>query len=188
MANEFQPGPQMPPQQPNYQQPMGPQPGFQPQGAGTPMVQIGEALQRWIANLTNFSGRARRSEFWWVMLVVGVGCGILSSIFTSIGGKFGAFMVFVIYIAECAALLSITVRRLQDTNKPGVLAWIMYGIMVFWALTIFLGVLTLNGFTLTLATIASILLILNAILGIVILVFCCMDSNMGPNQYGPSEN
>lgn len=178
MANEFQQAPQ---------QPMGPQPGFQPQQQGTPMVQIGDALQRWVANLTNFSGRARRSEFWWVVLVVGVGCGILSSIFNSIGGKFGMFMVFVIYLAECAALLSVTVRRLQDTNKPGVLAWIMYGIMVFWALTIFLAVLSTNGFTLALGTFASFLLILNAILSIVVIVFCCMDSVPGPNQHGPSE-
>ena len=180
MANEFQQNPQQNPQ-PGFQ------PGFQPQGAGTPMLQFPEALQRWIANLTNFKGRARRSEFWWPMLAIGVGSMILNAIFTAIGGKFGYFMVFVLYLAVCAAGLSVTVRRLQDTNKPGVLAWIMYGIMAFWALTIFLAVLSTNSFTLTLGTISSILLILNGILTIVVLVFCCMDSQPGSNQYGPSE-
>ncbi len=181
MANEFQQNPQQ-----GYQ----PQPGFQPgmpQGAGTPPLQFQEALQRWLANLTNFNGRARRSEYWWAMLAIGVAGMILNFIFTSIGGKFGYFMVFVMYLAICFAGLSITVRRLQDTNKPGILAWIMYGIMALWALTIFLGVLSLTGFTLTLATIVSFLMILNGILSIVILVFCCMDSQPGTNQYGPSE-
>ena len=151
------------------------------------MVQIGDALQRWIANLTNFKGRARRSEFWWVMLVVGIGCGILNSIFTSIGGKFGAFMIFIIWLAQCAGLLSITVRRLQDTNKPGILAWIFYGIMIFWALTILIAALSFNSFTLTLGAISTFLVILDGILGIVLLVFCVMDSQQGPNQHGPSE-
>ena len=96
-------------------------------------------------------------------------------------------MVFVLYLAVCFAGLSVTVRRLQDTNKPGVLAWIMYGIMAFWALTIFLAVLSTTSFTITLGTISSLLLILNGILSIVIIVFCCMDSQPGTNQYGPSE-
>ncbi len=181
MANEFQQAPQQ-----GYQ----PQPGFQPgmpMGQGTPSLSFQDALQRWLANLTNFKGRARRSEFWWPMLAIGVASFILNAIFTSIGGKFGYFMVFVAYLAVCFAGVSVTVRRLQDTNKPGVLAWIMYGLMAFWALTIFLGVLSFNSFTLTLASIASFLLILNGILSIVIIVFCCMDSQPGTNQYGPSE-
>ena len=180
MANEFQQNPQQNPQ-PGFQ------PGFQPQGAGTPMLQFPEALQRWLSKLTDFSGRARRSEFWWAMLAIGVAGWILNLIFTSIGGKFGYFMVFVVYLATCFAGLSITIRRLQDTNKPGVLAWIMYGIMAFWALTIFLAVVSTNSFTLTLGTISSFLMILNAILSIVVIVFCCMDSQPGPNQYGQSE-
>ena len=152
MANEFQQNPQQNPQ-PGFQ------PGFQPQGAGTPMLQFPEALQRWLSKLTDFTGRARRSEFWWAMLAIGVGGWILNLIFTSIGGKFGYFMVFVMYLAICFAGLSITVRRLQDTNKPGILAWIMYGIMAFWALTIFLAVVSTNSFTLTLGTISSFLMI-----------------------------
>ena len=151
------------------------------------MIQFPDALQRWFANLTNFNGRARRSEFWWTMLAVGVGAYILNLIFTSIGGKFGYFMVFVVYLAECFALLSITARRLQDTNKPGILAWIFYGIMAFWALTIFLAVVSFSSFTVTLGTISTGLLILNSILGIVLIVFCCLDSQPGTNQYGPSE-
>lgn len=179
MANEFQQAPQQP------------QPGFQPnpfdQGGGTPMLQFPEALQRWLANLKNFNGRARRSEFWWAMLAIGVASFVLNFIFQAIGGKFGYFMVFVTYLAVCCASLSVTVRRLQDTDKPGILAWIMYGIYAFWALTIFLAVLSTNGFTLALGTFASFLLILDAILSIVVLVFCCMDSQRGPNKYGPSE-
>ena len=78
MANEFQQNPQQ-----GYQ----PQPGFQPgmpQGAGTPPLQFQEALQRWLANLTNFNGRARRSEYWWAMLAIGVAGMILNFIFNLI--------------------------------------------------------------------------------------------------------
>ena len=182
MANEFQQNPQ-----PGYQPQPGFNPGMPPQGQGTPMLQFPEALQRWLTNLTNFSGRARRSEFWWPMLAIGVGAFILNTIFTSIGGKFGYFMVFIVYLATCFAGLSVTVRRLQDTNKPGILAWIMYGIMAFFALTIFLAVVATSSFTIILGSIALGLNILNGILAIVIIVFCCMDSQPGTNQYGPSE-
>ncbi len=176
MANEFQPGPQ---------------PGFQPQGQGTPQVQIGEAIQRWLANLTNFNGRARRSEFWWVMLVVGVGGWLLNLIFGSIGGTVGGILQLIVGIAEIVLTASLLVRRLQDTNKPAMLAWIFYGL---YALTLIMTLITVfsaksgsvdgavGGLLGSVAL--SIVLI---IFSIIILIFCCLDSNVGPNKYGPSE-
>lgn len=188
MANEFQQGPQ-----PNYQQPMGPQPGFQPgfQPQGTPQMQIGEAIQRWLANLTNFNGRARRSEFWWVMLVVGVGGWLLNLIFGAIGGTFGGILQLIVGIAEIILTASLLVRRLQDTGKPAILAWIFYGLYAIVLIMALITVLSAKsgsaegavGGLLGTAALSIILMIY----GIVLLIFLCMDSNMGPNKYGPSE-
>ena len=38
----------------------------------SPMLNFGEAINRAANNLLNINGRARRSEFWWTMLVVAI--------------------------------------------------------------------------------------------------------------------
>ena len=189
MANEFQQGPQQGPQ-PGFQpgpQP-GPQPGFQPMGAGTPQLTIQEAIQRATAGLTKFEGRSRRSEFWWWTLVVGVGSWVLGLIIGVFGHGASIILGGLVQIATSAAMLAVTIRRLQDTGKPGVLAWILYGMYaLIYLCAILIYLLPLGGITVALATIVVVLGILSAILGIVILIFCILDSTPGVNKYGPSE-
>ena len=181
MANEFQQAPQ---------QPMGPQPGFQPQRQGTPMVDFVTAVKRGIAGLMQFEGRSRRSEYWWFALAVGVCTGILSYIFRSFewdaawkdafsGGN--SYLIWdILYrlstIAGFALLLAVNIRRLNDAGKPSIIAWITAGLQ---AGGMIIGLLS--------GVLGGILVIIGWIVAIVNFVFCVMDSVPGPNEHGPSE-
>ncbi len=180
MANEFQQAPQ---------QPMGPQPGFQPQG--TPQLSFQEAIQKGIAGLTNFNGRARRSEYWWCVLGVGIVNLVAYLIFNSIiGGVFGSAVAIICSIACQFALAAVMARRLQDTNKPGFLVWIYLALFVIGQFITLIATFKANSDpfgALSLIGTATLPLLLGGLLGLVLLIFCVMDSNMGPNKYGPSE-
>jgi uncharacterized membrane protein YhaH (DUF805 family) len=109
-------------------------------------------------NYANFSGRARRAEYWWFGLVVGVIAivgVILSAVLTSVSEPLGTIAIAILGIGYLGVLipgLALAVRRLHDTNKSG---WfLLLSIVPFGS--------------------------------IVLLVFYCTDSDRGPNKFGPS--
>lgn len=133
-----------------------------------------------------FTGRIRRSEYWWAVLGIGIinlvlcwipVVGILSNIYLAIVSAAMAF------------------RRLHDTNRSG---WWIGGpiIGMFAAILVILsatGTAFLTGDTDTITNasiavlgIAGILYIASAIVSIVTLVFCCLDSDQSANKYGES--
>jgi uncharacterized membrane protein YhaH (DUF805 family) len=104
-----------------------------------------------------FSGRARRSEYWWFVLIyllISLGLMLLDGILGSahrfgdaglLGGLFGLAMLL--------PSIAVSVRRLHDTNRSG-----------WWLLIAFLPLLG----------------------AIVLLVFCALDSQPGENRFGPN--
>jgi uncharacterized membrane protein YhaH (DUF805 family) len=121
-----------------------------------PSVSFVEAVKSGFRNYANFSGRARRSEYWYFTLF----SLIVSMAASIIGG-----MLFVHHEGDVNLLssllslvlflpgLGVAIRRLHDIGKS---AW--------WYLIIFVPMI---GW-------------------IILLVFMCKDSFPGPNQYGPS--
>ena len=110
-------------------------------------------------NYAEFTGRARRAEFWWfglVNVVVYFGILVLSLILGSFSDTLGG-LVFVLYVIYALAVIvpyfAVTVRRLHDTNKSG---WM-----------ILIAMIPLVG-------------------PIALLVFYLTDGDPGENQYGPS--
>lgn len=106
-----------------------------------------------------FTGRARRAEYWWftlVNIVVFILLWLLLIILSAIG-DFLAVLGFLIYAVYSLAVIipsiAVAVRRLHDTGKSG-----------WWIL---IGFVPLIGF-------------------IVLLVFYLTDGDRGDNQYGPS--
>jgi uncharacterized membrane protein YhaH (DUF805 family) len=136
-------------QQPYTQQQHGQAPGYGQQYAGglapytavydtnpRPSVSMVQAVKLWLKNWKNFSGRASRSEYWWVYLalaivmtalmivamVVGLGIAAASGGSDSAIGLALALVSGVIGIVGLATLvpsLSLGVRRLHDTNQSG---------------------------------------------------------------------
>jgi uncharacterized membrane protein YhaH (DUF805 family) len=113
-----------------------------------------------LKNYAKFSGRARRKEFWMFFLfyyiflmAVTLLVALLSSIFKNTPAETISIIIMVIvFIGLFIPFLSISVRRLHDTNKTG-----------FW-----------------------LFLYLIPYAGIALLIFYCLDSTPGDNEYGPN--
>ena len=107
----------------------------------------------------DFSGRARRAEYWWFLLVnfgVLFGLGFVSLILGSASdtlGGLGGILYAVYALGVIVPSFAVTVRRLHDTGKSGwmVLIWLIP--LVGW---------------------------------IILLLFYFTDGDPGSNQYGPS--
>lgn len=75
-----------------------------------PSVGFGEAVKLYFTNYANFSGRSRRSEYWYVMLfefLVGLVLGLLPA------------LTWIWSIATFIPSLALSVRRLHDLGKSG---------------------------------------------------------------------
>ena len=120
-----------------------------PEGAARPRMSMGEAIKACISKYATFSGRSRRSEYWWFSLFlliisivllapIGVCVALIDS--GTINPDAGAWSVVVV-IAGILALLSglfllfsiipsisVQVRRLHDVGRSG---W-----WVFWMFAI----------------------------------------------------
>jgi len=87
-----------------------------------------QAVSRCFAKYTTFSGRAIRSEFWWFMLFTIVGSivfDILDAAIFGMGpgnvGVMGAIFSLVVLLPS----ISVTVRRLHDTDRSGWWYWLL---------------------------------------------------------------
>ena len=176
-----------PAQQPQYQQPGYPQQPYQQPGYvqvphGVPVVkpQMGfvEACKTcFIDKYCCFTGRARRSEYWWYML----GVFIIQTIFSAVTLPFllktlietndpMAIYTSPIYWVMCAfslvfllPSLGAMVRRLHDTGRSGHWLWLY-----------FICIIPIVG--------AIVLLVF----AVILIVWTTQDSDPRPNKYGPS--
>ena len=104
-----------------------------------------------------FSGRARRSEYWFFVLFNTLAYIAVIALDNILGLTFQGIAYGVLYALYSLAViipsLSVLVRRLHDTNKSG------------WYFLI--GLIPIIG-------------------GIILLVFLVQDSAEGENEYGPN--
>ena len=127
---------------------------------------FGQSISTCLSKYATFSGRARRSEYWWFVLfyiIVSVIASILDSIFgtrirfdSNTGTTYVYQTGWIQTIATLALLLpgiAVQVRRLHDTGRSGWWWW--------------LNVICCIG-------------------SIILLVFYLGDSKPGNNQYGPN--
>jgi len=101
-----------------------------------PSVSMGQAIQLWFKNWKNFSGRASRSEYWWVALAMGILSMIFMAVFVAVilvaaaatNGSDSAMtatmlltwaVMAVVGLVTFVPSLSLGVRRLHDTNQSG---------------------------------------------------------------------
>ena len=95
-----------------------------------------------LENYTNFTGRARRAEFWWYFLanlIISIGLSIIDAAL-GWGGGYGGILSGLYGLAVLLPGLAVGIRRLHDTDKSGwwlLLVFIPFvGIIVlivFWA-------------------------------------------------------
>lgn len=79
-----------------------------------------EAIAACLRGYAEFTGRARRSEYWWFVLFT----SIVTSAFSGFGDAVGGLASAVLWLPG----LAVAVRRLHDTGRSG--------LNLLWALTI----------------------------------------------------
>jgi uncharacterized membrane protein YhaH (DUF805 family) len=186
------PGP-MPGPFPPYNPPaIGPQPGFI------------ESIKLFFTQFATFTGRSRRSEFWYVYLFQ----FLLSLVFSLVGATQLYYLVSIVLIVPTFALQC---RRLHDIGKSGQLIWLQVLSTVFFYVCLFylivymiynvpevltvyreqgIDVSVFQSFYPILNIPGSVILIFFLVavaIWIMFLVFNCTDSNKGTNKYGPSQ-
>jgi len=94
---------------------------------------MGQAISRFFKKYATFSGRASRSEYWWVTLffaiigaIIGIPLGILARPDTTTGSLGAGFVVLVVlaslfFLALIVPSIAVGVRRLHDANFSGLL-------------------------------------------------------------------
>lgn len=83
-----------------------------------------EATTSVLKKYATFSGRARRSEFWWANLVF-VLIYVASLMMDSLLGA--EFISLIVIIGLFLPMLAVSVRRLHDTDRSG--WWLLLGII-----------------------------------------------------------
>jgi uncharacterized membrane protein YhaH (DUF805 family) len=92
------------------------------------MTSFGDAVKLFFQNYANFTGRASRSMYWWVMLfnfIVGCACVVIGWIFSS--DTFGDILSGLYSLAVLVPSLAISVRRMHDIGKGG--GWIFISLI-----------------------------------------------------------
>lgn len=162
-----------------------------------PSLDLSEAIKLAWSKLTQFSGRSRRSEFWWAYLTFYVGAIVVSMV-----PIIGAVATLALELATIPLIF----RRLHDTGRSG---WWMGAdiiLSIAGATAFFVNLFSVMGemfmgnemdnmepvealmmvFQIFGNPVVLSLLIVSIIVKITILVFLCQDSNPEPNRYGDS--
>ena len=151
----------------------------------------------------DFSGRARRKEYWWftvinfiitIVLVIGwiipiakmgynaATTGIedideMEIMLTMLKIPF-LYIYFIYYLALLIPSIAVTVRRLHDIGKSGFWAFFIYGGSLLGSISTYIqGSNTIAYIILSLACL---------VICIISLVWMFTNSQYGPNQYGPN--
>ena len=142
-------------------------------------MEFQEAVKSGFDNLTNFEGRATRSEFWWFWAAIAVPAIILNVIFVN----FIPFVGWLIGLAATVLTLSAAVRRLHDSGRPGM--WMVPFFVVTTLITL-LALIALFSGAWVLALLVSYLGgFIQLIVGLVVLFFLVQAGDAGRNRYGP---
>ena len=193
------------PQPPVFNQPQQPAaPQYQPRVTASPMMDPVTAVKTCFKKYFDFSGRARRSEFWWFVLFVVV----VSSVLTFLSGLVPAigYVSMIFSLSVLIPQLSALTRRLHDTNHRGwwiglmaLLIVALYGSMAFilgpniaeladvtdpveMAMTM-VDSIQASPVAAGVMTFCSFAIL---ILSIITLIFAVIDSKWNTNKYGPS--
>lgn len=148
----------------------------------TPSLSFSEAINKAASKIFQFEGRSRRSEYWWTMMII----YLVSIILTPFAG-------FVLSILT----IPLTFRRLHDTGRSGwrwggcaILQGIFIVLFVYDLIMVYLNADNMYGYgseiIWTFLLKYSLFSLLIGIYKVVLIVFCCIDSEPYENNYGES--
>ncbi len=156
-----------------------------------PSLSFVEAVKSVLSNLINFSGRSRRSELWWFILLWFVVYMILSRFL-----KEPTILNSVILYALNLTLAAVTVRRLHDRGQSGL--WVLASYVIGLCCAVYIyssGMLETvqqvnynpnELVAIMLSPLFILLCVLSLVVNITIFVFCILDGKPEENKYGYS--
>jgi uncharacterized membrane protein YhaH (DUF805 family) len=180
------------------------------QGGVEPRLTVKEAIGECLGKYATFTGRSRRSEYWWfglfVLILTLIPSGLAIATEGILGKTENAFCIvllmgvasFGVVLWTIIPSLAVQTRRLHDVGRSG--WWIVWDILVLAAYSVteivVLGdaaqVSSIHNLqqafnVSTTGWIVMLLIYLVQIgLSLAILVFSLQDSHRGENKYGPS--
>lgn len=168
--------------------------------AGRPILGFAEAVKICFRKYFDFTGRARRSEYWWFSLFI----SIVSAVCSFLDGLLSVAVNYEIVGTVATVLLffpalAVGFRRLHDIGRSG---WWLGAIYILAAISV-ICVLFMTGFDFSLLMkqnhdqlhqvltgsqklIALLPLIAGMVLCVIIFFFKLQDSHSEENKYGPS--
>ncbi|GAA0955032.1 DUF805 domain-containing protein [Kribbella koreensis] len=108
-----------------------------------------------IKKYAEFSGRARRQEFWMFVLfswIISIVLNVIDRILGTTNGTGSGLLASIFSLAILIPSLAVAARRLHDTGRSGYWLFLIFAIVIGW---------------------------------IILLVFYIQEGNAGDNQYGP---
>lgn len=153
-----------------------------------------EAVKSVLSQYVGFSGRARRSEYWyWVLatILAGIVVGVIE-LMLGMGSDTSGPLSSILNLAIFLPGLAVAFRRLHDTGRSGWWVGGFYiGLLVFAVVFAFFIGATLsaggdNSVAASMGVVAIIFGLGAVIYLIALFVFLCTDSDVGPNKYGPN--
>ncbi|MGC5021283.1 DUF805 domain-containing protein [Micromonospora sp. DT47] len=106
------------------------------------------AIRSVLTQYVGFTGRARRSEYWWFALftvLVGLAAAILDSVLGTTLGSDGSTGVIgiIVNLALLLPTLAVAMRRLHDTDRSG--WWLLIGLVPIVGAIVLLVFFVLNS-------------------------------------------
>ena len=145
-----------------------------------PRISFGQAVKNVFGKYATFTGRARRSEYWWFQLfdfIVVFLASILDELLgLGISDTGEGILTIIVTLVLLRPCLSVFWRRLHDMGKSG---WNYLWVIIPAALCSIFAVAQLYVLTILVG-------IVTIVTAVMLVVWCCMDSQPEENQYGPS--
>ena len=95
------------------------------------MTSFSEAMKLYFTRAFDFQGRSTRAEFWWARLMFLIGYVALSLLAVSLG-ELAVFVFLIAFIIIIIPDISLSIRRLHDTDKTG--WWYLLALVPFGGL------------------------------------------------------
>ena len=149
---------------------------------------FGEAIHSVFSKYATFSGRARRSEYWYYCLfnfLITISLNFLSRF---IGGSIGSILSIIQLVYGLAVFipgLAVGWRRLHDIGKSGLYCFLP-AIPACLSGVLFAIMIGSRTDKTVYRALFGVFFVLTLILIIIILVWLCKDSQPGDNKYGPN--
>lgn len=151
-----------------------------------PARTFGQSIVVCLENYFQFSGRASRSEYWFFflflilvnMLATMIDVSLFSYDFDDTFAPLSTVLALILFFPS----ISVTWRRLHDTNKSG---WWSGGFMLVWLFYLmFLGVISNIASSEVALFYMGILIFGSIAYSIVIIVFLCTKGDLSENRFG----